>query len=92
MLLAILKEYVFSKNALTLMCNYLKSCKQRVAINNSANTKKKVVAGIPKGSIDDPLLFNIFINDSFLFIQYTILGNYFLLVQGISYRTAAFGL
>ena len=79
-----LAEYSFSKKALTPMCSYLKSCKQRVAINNSANTKKTVAAGIPKGSINDPLLFSIFINDPFLFIQYTILGNFFfLLVQAV---------
>ena len=38
LLLAKLKAYDFSRDALTLMCSYLKNAKQKVVINNSANT------------------------------------------------------
>ena len=50
--------------------------KQRNVINNSASTTKTVVAGVPQGSVDGHLLFNIFMNNLVLFMQYTILGNY----------------
>ena len=58
------------------MCSYPKNRKQKVLINNSASTTQTVIAGIAQDSIDGPLFFNLFINDSFLFIEYTALGNY----------------
>ena len=52
LLLAKLRAYAFSKNALNLMCSYLKNRKQRVQINNNFSAAKTVIAGVPQGSID----------------------------------------
>ena len=59
LLLTKLKTYGFSKDELALICSYLQNRKQMVIINNSANTAETAVAGVPQGSSDGPLLFNL---------------------------------
>ena len=46
-LLAKLKAYGFSENALMLMCSYLKDRRQAVQINNNFSSYKKVQPGVP---------------------------------------------
>ena len=60
--LAKLEACGFSINALKLMHSYLKKRKQKVQINNKFSLERNVIAGVPQGSIDRPLLFNLFIN------------------------------
>ena len=55
LLLAKLKTYGFSINALNLMYSYIKNRKQSVQISNSLSSTKKVHAGVPQSSIDGPL-------------------------------------
>ena len=68
LLLAKLRAYGFSTSALNLLYSYLKYRKQKVVINNKTNSSEVVIAGVRQGSIDGPLLFNLFINDLILFL------------------------
>ena len=61
-----LKVYGFLANNLNLMHNYLKNRKQKVQISNSSSLERDVIAEVRQGSIDVPLLFNLFINDVIL--------------------------
>ena len=75
-LLSKLHAYGFSKPALSFRCNYLKNRRQRVQIKNIFCSLKEVIAGVSQGSIDEPLIFNIFINDMFLSICFSTLSSY----------------
>ena len=76
LLFAKLKAYGFSKEALKLMKSYLKNRKQKVQINNKFSSERDFIARVPQGSIDGPLLFNLFINDVIFFIEQCTLSNY----------------
>ena len=76
LLIAKLKAYGFYKEALKLMKSYLKNRKQKVQINNKFSSERVVIAGVPQGSVDGPLLFNLFLNDLTFFIEQRTLSNY----------------
>ena len=73
LMLAKLKAYGFSTSALNLIHIYSKNKKQKVQINNEFSLGRNVIAGVRQGSIDEPLLLNLFINDLVVFIQYSVL-------------------
>ena len=76
LLLAKLRAYGFSTSALILLYSYLKNRKQKVVINNKTSSSEVVIAGVPQGSIDGPLLFSLLMNDLILFLYTTVLSNY----------------
>ena len=76
LLIAKLKVYGFSEKALKLMKSYLKNRKQKVKTNNKFSSERDVITGVPQGSIDGLLLFNLFINDLVFFTEQCTLINY----------------
>ena len=69
LLIAKSEAYGLSKSSLNLLLDYLTSHKQRVKIGSSYSEWNEIKRGVPQGSVLGSLVFNVFINDIFMFIE-----------------------
>ena len=76
LLIAKLKCYGLDQHAVEFFRRYLSNRYQCCKTNNTLGDWKKIIAGVPQGSILDPLLFNILFNDIFSFLNDANLGTY----------------
>ena len=76
LLIAKLYAYGFDYSSLELIFSYLQGRMQRTKVNNSFSSWASLNTGIPQGSVLGPLLFNIYLNDIFYFVNENCLTNY----------------
>ena len=67
--IAKMEVYGFSENFLTFLYSYLKRQKQSGNITNVHGMLQILLSSVLQRSIQEPLLFNIFINDLFYFTK-----------------------
>ena len=84
LVIAKFEAYGLRKNNLKLLLDHLEGRKQRVKIGSSCSFWSNVKRGATQGSILGPLLFNVFVNDLFMFTVKSVIlpmATLFIMVQ-----------
>ena len=68
--------YGLVKEALKWIFSYLDNRAQRVKINKTLSPRRELLCGVPHGSVLGPILFNISLNDLFLFLNEIDVSNF----------------
>ena len=76
LLIAKFEAYGFNTQALIFIQDYLSNRSQRTKINSEYSSYRDIKYVGPQGSILGPLLFNIFLNDIFFFVNDSNITNY----------------
>ena len=69
LLIAKLYAYGFSKDSLKIISSYMSDRWQRTKIDKSFSSWSALLKEVPQGSVFGPILFNIYLNDMFYFLN-----------------------